>query len=239
MGRQPCIESLENRQLLSVAWSHHAVNVVGVPRAPDTITVGLNPGGASIFATLSYPTRKGVFTQTKDFAISQSIRLINIGGGQMSDLITIDQTNGSFPILTHINTHNGNDTVMGGDEPDRIICGNGIDAIMSGNGNDTLQAGRGPDTLVGGDGNDVLHAGPGHDLLVAGNGNNTFIDPYGHVSLQGGSGHDTYVVKSIQLDPVNNYTPAKDTLKHYVPPKSPNTLLKDILNGFLDYGSFL
>jgi len=155
-------------------------------------------------------------------------------------LITIDQSNGPFPIiLTRIHTGNGNDTVMGGDEPDKIVCGRGIDEVMSGDGNDTLLAGRGPDTLVGGNGNDLLRSGPGHDMLVAGNGNNTFVEPFGHVTLQAGSGHDTYIVKALKLDPVNNYTPAKDTLEYYVPPAQPNTLLNDILNGLIDYGSFL
>jgi Ca2+-binding RTX toxin-like protein len=239
MGRETCIETLEDRRLFAIGWVNHIINVGGAAKVPNTITVGLNPGGTSVFAELSYPMKKGTFSQTKSFALTSKIRWFNIAGGNASDLITVDQTNGTLPLVVRIATHNGNDTVLGGAEPDRIVCGNGIDAIMSGDGNDTMQAGRGPDTLVGGNGNDQLHSGPGHDMLVAGNGNNRFVDPFGHVTLHGGSGHDTYVVKSILLDPVNNYTPGKDTLQHYVPPQGPNTLLSDILNGIFDYGSFL
>jgi Ca2+-binding RTX toxin-like protein len=239
MGRQTSIEILEDRRLFAIGWLNHIINVGGAPKAPNTITVGLNPGGASVFAELSYPTKKGTFSQTKSFALTSKIRWINIVGGNASDLITVDQTNGTVPLVVRVTTHNGNDTVIGGAESDRVVCGNGIDEVMSGDGNDILLAGGGPDTLVAGNGNDQLHSGPGHDLLVAGNGNNTFVDPYGHVTLQGGTGHDTYILKSIQLDPVNNYTPGKDTLQHYVPPKGPNMLLNDILNGLLDYGGFL
>jgi Ca2+-binding RTX toxin-like protein len=234
MGQPPKIESLEQRQMLSISISNHVLNVIGIPRSPNTITVGLLPGDTAIYATLSYPTTKGPFSLTKDFPLSDNFRLINIGGGNQADLITIDQTNGSFPILTHINTHNGNDTVIAGDEPDKIVCGSGIDAIMSGNGNDSLYGGRGPDTLVGGDGNDVIHGGPGHDLLYGGNGNDTFVDPFGHDTLHGGSGHDTYVLKSIFLDPYNNFSKTKDTLKKYVPPSNnANSLANQILDGLL------
>jgi Ca2+-binding RTX toxin-like protein len=239
MGPTPNIETLEDRRLFSISFSKHVLNVIGVPKSPDTITVGLLPGGAAVYATLSYPTKKAPYSLTKDFPLTSSIHLVNIGGGNLSDLITIDQTNGSFPIVTHINTHNGNDTVMGGDEPDKITCGSGIDAVMSGNGNDSLYAGHGPDSLVAGDGNDVLHGGPGHDLLFGGNGNDTFIDPSGHTTLHGGTGHDTYVLKSIFLDPDNNFTPSKDTLKKYVPPSNSDSLTDQILNGLQEAAPFL
>ena len=234
MGQTPRVESLEDRRLFSISLSKHVLSVIGAAKSPNTITVGLLPGGSAIYATLSYPMKKGTYNLTRDYPLTDNFRLINIGGGNSSDLITIDQTNGSFPIVTHINTHNGNDTVMGGDEPDKITAGSGIDAIMSGNGNDSLYGGRGPDTLVGGDGNDVIHGGPGHDLLWGGDGNDTFVDPFGHDTLHGGAGHDTYVLKSIFLDPDNNFSRTKDTLKKYVPPSSnSDSIESQILSGLL------
>jgi Ca2+-binding RTX toxin-like protein len=238
MSVLPVVEPLEKRELMSITLVGRQLNVVGAGRSANTITVGLNPGGASLFAEISYPLKKGTFNQTKSFPLSR-VGLVNIGGGNASDLITIDQTNGSFPVLTHITTHNGVDTVMGGDEPDRIICGNGIDVVNSGNGNDTLQAGRGPDTLVGGDGNDHFQSGQSHDVLVGGNGNNTFVDPFGHTVIHGGSGHNTFILKSIQLDPDTTYTPGKDILQHYTPPSKSSNVWNDILNGLIDYGGFL
>jgi Ca2+-binding RTX toxin-like protein len=238
-----CIETLESRQLLSISLVHHVLAVQSPLRAPSTIEVGLNPGGASVYADISYNTRKGPYTQTRTFPLSDAIRLLSINGGNASDSITIDQTNGSFPIATRINTHNGNDTVTGGDEPDTIRCGNGIDDINSGNGNDVVYAGRGPDTLVGGNGDDTLHAGRGGDMLVTGSGNSVLIDPYGHNTLLGGSGNDTYVLKNIRLDPDNTYDPAKDTLRKYNPPakQSSNFFDNPNLDGFLGslLGSYL
>jgi Ca2+-binding RTX toxin-like protein len=237
MGRPPCIEKLENRRLMaSIALSGGVLNVVGATGQPNTLTVGLLPGDTSIYATFSYPTNKGVVSKTKDYPLGKKLRQIRIVGGNKSDLITIDQTNGSFPIATIILTHNGNDIVVGGDEPDKITCGNGIDSVNSGDGNDTLLAGTGSDTLIGGNGNDQLHSGRGHDTLESGNGSSSFTDPYGNTTVLGGSGHDTYILKSLALDPDNNYSPTKDTLRKYVPPSAPNDMLKNILNGLLDSG---
>jgi Ca2+-binding RTX toxin-like protein len=239
MGRQPCIEKLENRRLMaSIALSGGVVSIIGATGQPNTITVGLLPGDSSLYATYSYPTNKGIVSKTKDYPLIPRIRQIKIVGGNKSDVITIDQTNGSFPIATNILTHNGNDTVVGGDEPDRIVCGNGIDSVNSGDGNDTLLAGTGPDTLIGGNGNDQLRSGRGHDTLETGNGDSSFTDPYGNTTLIGGTGHDTYILKSLALDPDNNYSPSKDTLRKYVPPAPADNTLKNILNGLLDSGFF-
>jgi Ca2+-binding RTX toxin-like protein len=213
----------------------HIVTVSGDLNEPNTIIVGLSPGGTSIYAELSYPTRKGLFSKTKIFPLTDKIKRVNLVSGKKNDLITVDQTNGSFPFLTYISTKSGADTVMGGDEPDRITCGSGTDSINSGNGNDTLLGGRGPDTLIGGNGNDHIRANSKHDLLTCGSGDTTFVDPDGSNTLLGGTGNDTFTVINLKLDPDNNYNPAKDKLIKYVPPAQPSQLLNDILNGLLDY----
>ena len=214
------IESLESRRMFAITLGHsHVLNVRGNPAAPNTITVGLAPGGTSIYADISWPTRKKVMTQTATFAISRGILQVTINGGNRADLITIDQTNGSFPIKTVILSHNGNDTVTAGDEPDKIVLGNGTDVVNSGNGKDNMYAGLGTDTLIGGSGNDVFHGSSrGHTNMIGGDGSNIFVDPHGTDTILGGSGKDTFILKNIQLDPDNNYDPAKDTIEQYVPP---------------------
>ena len=225
------IESLERRQLMSVAFSAHVLKVVGSASQPNTITVGLTPDGQSVEATISYPTKKGPHVVSDTFALSKLIQWVKITSGNKSDLITIDQSNGSFPVATQIKTLNGNDTIMGGDEPDLVTLGNGIDNVSSGNGDDTLIGGRGPDTMIGGQGNDVLRAGRGHAQMIAGDGFNTFIDPFGHNTVLGGSGHDTFILKSLILDPDNNYNPAKDKFRQYTPPSTDSN--NDLLDGIL------
>jgi len=232
----PCIESLESRQLMSISVVNHVLSINGSGKEPNTITFGLAPGGQSIYAELSYPTPKGqIYTESVTYPLTRKFRMVSVNGGNKSDSITVDQTNGPFNILTHINTHNGNDTVTGGAEADKVVLGNGIDVVNSGDGNDSLFAGKGPDTLVGGNGNDQLHSGPRHDTLIAGNGDNIFVDPYGHTTLQGGTGHDLYILIDFRLDPDNNYNAAKDKIKKYVPPTKPNStnqLINNILNDY-------
>ena len=239
MGQSAPIETLEDRRLMSISVVSHVLSVVGSPNHPNTIVVGLAPDLIDINVSLSYPQGKTIRTVTKTVPMSYGFRMLSIKGGSQSDSITIDQTNGSFPLLTHITTGNGNDTVTCGDEADLVHCGNGIDAVVSGNGNDSIFAGKGPDTLVGGNGDDQLHTGKGHDMLVAGNGIDTFVDPYGYNTILGGTGPDTFILKNIKLDPDNSYDASKDTLKKYIPPStsSSNPLNNSLLDGFL--GSLL
>jgi Ca2+-binding RTX toxin-like protein len=235
------IESLEPRRLFTISLgASHILNVRGSPGAPNTITVGLAPGGLSVYADVSWPTKKKVINQTATFPLSRGILQVTINGGNLADIITIDQTNGSFPIKTAILSHNGNDTINGGDEPDKIVLGNGNDVVNSGNGKDNLYAGLGHDTITGGSGNDVFHGSVrGHDKMIAGDGSNIFVDPHGTDTVMGGSGHNTFVLKNIQLDPENNYDPTKDTIKQYVPPSAPQESLgQSIIDDIFNYGLF-
>jgi len=82
MARLSCIETLEQRRLLSISMVGHQLNVRGAARSPNTITVGLNPGGASIYAEVSYPTRRTTYHLSKTFPLSRGIRIINISWGK-------------------------------------------------------------------------------------------------------------------------------------------------------------
>jgi Ca2+-binding RTX toxin-like protein len=230
-------ELLEARHLLSITFGGHTLHVTGEQSLPNTITVGLTPGGQSVVADLQFTNRQGALVdQTKTYPLSD-VHLLIVTGGNKSDTITIDQTNGLFPVTDRIYLHNGNDTVTTGDEADQIFCGNGYDVVNTGNGNDTLIGGHGVDTLFSGNGNDYIRGGVrGHSDIVTGSGDNILIDPFGHDTLMAGSGADVFIVKNIHLDPVNDYDPNKDKLKHYTPPVSSNgdSVGDDILNYLLD-----
>ncbi len=210
--RARSVERLECRRLFAgISFGHHTLTIGGSHTAPDTITFGLNAGDTAVVATLSFPTKTGTATYTKSVPLSSKITLINVMGGNGADLVTVDQTYGSFAIRTSINTGAGNDTVLAGDEPDRINGGAGNDSISGGGGNNTIYGGTGNDTITDGNGNDYLNGGVGHDVITAGNGTDTLADAVGPDTLLGGTGHDTFVVANLNRD-VNNYDKTKDRL---------------------------
>jgi Ca2+-binding RTX toxin-like protein len=186
---RPFFESLESRRLFAgVALSHHILNVNG-SSAPNTITVGLTPDQQSVIATVSFQNKKGPQQVSGTFAIA-GIRGVFIHGGPGADLITIDQTNGSFLIPTKIVAGNGNDTVFAGDEPDDISGGQGNDYIDAGQGMNRVLGDAGSDTLIGGDGGNILVGGNGNDSLTGGAGNDTLFGQAGSDTLIGNAGED-------------------------------------------------
>ena len=206
------LEILEDRRLFAgISFSHHVLTIGGSHTAPNTITFGLNAADNAVVATLSYPSGKTVKTFTKIVPLTSKISLIKVMGGNGADLVTVDQTFGSFSIQTNINTGAGNDTVICGDEPDRVNGGAGNDSIEGGNGNNTLYGGTGNDTLTSGSGNDYLNGGVGHDVLNGGAGNDTLADAVGPDTLYGGTGDNTFVVANITRD-VTDYDKTKDRL---------------------------
>jgi Ca2+-binding RTX toxin-like protein len=195
------IEHLEARQLFaSIGLSHHILNVAGAGSA-NTITVGLSPDQQSVVATIAYQNAKGPQQIVQSFAVGD-IHEVFIRGGPHGDLITVDQTNGSFVIPTKIVAGGGNDTVFGGDEPDNISGGQGADYIDAGQGANQVTGEGGADTLIGGDGGNLLMGGAGNDSLVGGagadtlfgqNGSDTLIGNAGNDILRGGLGRDSEV----------------------------------------------
>jgi len=192
-------EALEPRRLYSaIGVSHQILDVVG-SSAPNVITVGLSPDQQSIVATISFNTAQGPQKITDSFA-KTGIRAVIIQGGPQADLITIDQTNGSFPYPCKILAGAWNDTVYGGDEPDDIYGGAGNDYIDAGGGNNRVLGQGGNDTIIsngsgdniflGGSGNDSLVGGSGNDILYGQGGNDTLIGNAGNDVLRGGDGHD-------------------------------------------------
>ena len=104
-----------------------------------------------------------------DFSFQRnSIAKIAINSRAGSDLVRIDESNGSFT-----------DTIP--------------TTIDGGDGNDTIAGGKGNETLLGGRGNDSIDGNGGNDLALLGPGNDTFVwDPGdGSDTVEGNGGNDT------------------------------------------------
>ncbi|MEQ9694256.1 calcium-binding protein [Shimia sp. SDUM112013] len=86
-------------------------------------------------------------------------------------------------------------TLVGGDEGDRLTGTRAADVIRSGDGNDTIRAGDGADTIVAGSGDDHVTAGDGpsdlRDLVYAGDGDDYVAAGAGNDELRGDAGADT------------------------------------------------
>lgn len=89
----------------------------------------------------------------------------------------------------------GNDTLRGGDQADRLSGDGGDDLIYGHSGNDVLQGGEGDDTLKSGAGDDTLFGGAGNDMLDGGEGDDHYLigeaDGFDTIMQYDGSGNDT------------------------------------------------
>jgi Ca2+-binding RTX toxin-like protein len=213
---QVCIEALEPRKLFTgFAFHNHRLGIKGAGNFANNITVGLTPDQQSITATILVYTPKRTISYVGTFALSLGIRVVAIVGGNRDDLIAVDQTNGSFPIMCSMTGGAGYDTIIGGDEPDQMFGGPGNDLLIGGAGNDTLLGQTGDDTLIGGPGNDLLAGSFGNDDLVGGDGNDTLADARGADTVFGGAGNNLFSIRSFRLDHENDFNPATDKV-HYV-----------------------
>ena len=222
MGRHlPPTEPLECRRLYAgAALSGHTLVVTGAGSG-NTITVGLAPGGATVVSTDTYTAGKKAVTITKSFPVA-GLTGLRVTGGPHADTITIDQTNGAFPVPATLIGGAGNDVITGGNEDDSILGNAGADLLNGGIGNDTIYGGPGNDTLIGSDGDDFLCGQGGHDLLLGGNGNDTLYDAVGPDTIYGGAGDDLFEIHSLKKD-TTDYDSATDTLKIVQPPSQNNS----------------
>lgn len=94
----------------------------------------------------------------------------------------------------------GNDTLTGSPDNDKLFGGRGEDVLngLAGNdelfgeaGKDTLNGGEGNDTIDGGDEDDVANGGEGTDTIRGGAGNDALNGDEGNDKLFGGTGDDT------------------------------------------------
>ena len=156
---------------------------IGAALAPDgdLLLYGCNvaqgDAGAQFVALLAQLTGADVAASTDltgsavlggDWLLEANTGLIDSAGIGLSA-----QASEAIGVLANITGTAGNDSILGGVDPDTIW---GLA------GNDTLDGGDGNDTLDGAGGNDFLKGGPGNDDLL----NDTGID-----TLDGGEGSDT------------------------------------------------
>lgn len=85
---------------------------------------------------------------------------------------TCKPSNGCYLIgkFAHVDTGDGDDTLIGTGFPDKLEGGNGDDLLKGKHGNDQLRGESGRDKLYGEDGDDGLFGGPGPDELHPGPG---------------------------------------------------------------------
>ena len=236
---QPSCESLEPRRLFAgIGVAGKVLAVKGTNLEPNTITVGLAPGGTAVTATVVSVAKNGQSqTLTKTVALA-SLKRVIIVGGATNDLITIDQTNGSFPLPARILTGNGDDTVMGGDEPDNIRTGKGNDYLSGGAGDDSIFGVYGNDTIIGGTGKDTLHGGRGFDMINGSAGiSDALIGGHGGDTMLGGDGPGSvntfFATPTFIQSDTSNFRKHVDKLHiiTYTEPEDDNNLVDELLNG--------
>lgn len=230
-SRLATIEPLERRELFTgVSFRHHHLTITGSTARPNTITVGLTPNGQSVTADIRVLTpRRTTVTFSRTIPLSLGLNVVTIRGGKLDDIITVDQTYGSFPAPALIVGGAGFDTLSGGDEPDIIYGGKGDDSLNGGGGDDTLLGQAGNDILNGGDGNDFLAGGASRDQMYGDNGNDTIADARGPDVAIGGPGSNTFFIHSLQQDYDNDYDKTKDKIRlftyNYATSSSSSTFL--------------
>lgn len=202
------IESLETRQLLSVA-TLVANNTLTINwDTPTEIQVQESSQRAGHLEILANGT---LITSQQGIPAAElsEISLIGSNGDDLVDLSLLDSS--VFPTLRRISAtlNNGNDILFGSDIPlfaslgdgddaviagtasDVILCGDGRDIVFGLGGNDTINGGDGDDYIIAGDGDDLVSLGNGNDIASSGTGADTLGGDQGSDTLDGGADNDS------------------------------------------------
>jgi hypothetical protein len=171
------VESLEERQLLSVSslFFSGSTLVVTSNNAPTNVVV--YPSGSNIVIQEVGTTHAWTYAASR-------VGRVEFQGGAGNDRFVNDVY--ALPVTAFGN--GGNDYLEGYNGADQLIGGDGNDTLVGYGGNDTLWGGAGNDLLKGMDGNDQLIGGTGDDTLVGGAGNDTLWGEDGNDQLVGGAG---------------------------------------------------
>jgi Ca2+-binding RTX toxin-like protein len=116
-----------------------------------------------------------------DFTFASSdVNAIKVKLGDGNDLARIDDANGSFTgdsRPTTIAGGDGNDTLLGAQNPPAGPAANQVETYKGGAGNDTVDGGRGNDTAYLGAGNDTFRwdNGEGSDVIEGQDGSDTML----------------------------------------------------------------
>jgi Ca2+-binding RTX toxin-like protein len=106
----------------------------------------------------------------------------------------------------------GNDNVNGGSGADLVRGDAGDDVLAGGSGDDLMFGDVGNDSINGESGNDSLWGGVGNDTILGGSGSDTLGGFLGTNTLNGEGGQDTFVVRTLALNPTNDFDATIDIL---------------------------
>ena len=140
------IERLDSRIFLDATLHYDTgeLNVAGTTR-PDAISFDI------IVTSKGQRLNVTVNGQTDGFT-SKLVKLIRVEAGAGADAVTV----GSIGIRSIVDGGKGNDTLIGGDQGDKLIAGGGSNTLMGAGGNDTLIAGLQADSILGEGGDDTI-----------------------------------------------------------------------------------
>ncbi|MCF3932649.1 hypothetical protein L1787_04360 [Acuticoccus sp. M5D2P5] len=110
--------------------------------------------------------------------------------GPPKALAGVEVTFDDAALTLHVTGTSGDDTLIGGNDFNRIVGGRGHDELFGRDLGDVLIGGSGSDRLSGLRGNDTIVGGPGHDTLIGGHGRDELNGNGGHDILHGDGGHD-------------------------------------------------
>jgi Ca2+-binding RTX toxin-like protein len=211
--RQAVIETLEQRQMLTVTLAYSVLTINGTA-GDDVIHVHLQDGNPNTLvvednvATAAYdptdPTGGYYYYDLR--TLSHSVYRIDINGLGGNDELVVDESYGIIRMSFTINSGGGgNDTIIGGSGNDVLNGGSGDDYICGGAGNNYIYGGAGNDTLYGtmnpddaylygGDpsraGTNSIYGGDGDDFIVGGPKNDRLYGAAGFDTIYGMGGND-------------------------------------------------
>lgn len=107
----------------------------------------------------------------------------------------------------------GDDEIVGTNDPDVIFGNDGDDTIRGRQGDDVIEAGAGDDTVKGERGDDLISGGSGNDTLKGGRGDDTIVGGPGDDVMFGGADADIFVLTpGGGVDRVQDFEPGEDMI---------------------------
>lgn len=195
-GARPCVERLEDRELLAFD-----LNLTRLPTVQlrTVVDVSVDSGAQTLVINgtvfddnvrVEYQPASG-FNST--FVVRQDGREVS----RVREYNNFYTTQGVLVLalrqVGRISFYgsNGNDRVENATAfPSTLNGGSGDDLVVGGIGTDTLYGELGNDTLLGQDGDDIIYGGDGNDLLDGGWGADVLWGMNGNDVLRGNSGND-------------------------------------------------
>jgi Ca2+-binding RTX toxin-like protein len=180
------VEELELRRLRAAGAVMQAGGVLFVQglAKDDRVALFQNAAAGTISAKVN-----GV---TQSFA-SGDVAKIVVDTKRGNDLVEIlSSIGGVIERPVTVWTHAGNDTIVGGDGPERLNAGDDNDIVSGGGGRDTIYGGPGPgaDFIRGGGGSDVINGEDGADTIRGDAGNDHVYGGANADNLRGNAGDD-------------------------------------------------